>query len=103
MRIEFLNTFRAIAALLVVYAHLFVEFWSNPKGASDVARTVPIGDSIISTKLNLLDIFLSKFFAISEFGVAIFFLISGFVISLSLYLKQNQTSFLLLGYLGYIQ
>ena len=91
MRIEFLNTFRAIAALLVLYAHLFVRFWSNPKGASDVARTVPIGDSIISTKLNLLDIFLSKFFSTSEFGVAIFFLISGFVISLSLSkAKPNQ-------------
>jgi peptidoglycan/LPS O-acetylase OafA/YrhL len=79
-KIEFANSLRGIAALLVVIAHLFILFWYqqdiaiNFTGVPPYQGAVPIASEI-----------LEPFKMLYGFtGVGIFFLISGFVIPFAL-------------------
>lgn len=85
-KIVFLNSLRGIAALLVVVWHLGYMFWNAPLAIKQgmpylsVNHITPI-PLIYTQFIN----FLSKYnIDIASIGVALFFLISGFVISLSL-------------------
>jgi peptidoglycan/LPS O-acetylase OafA/YrhL len=86
-RVQYLNTLRGIAALLVVFAHYFwVFFGPNLAGA----LRVPAPSFAAPAWLPWLFQHPVKF---GHFGVALFFLISGFVIPMSLS-RQSGLAFL---------
>lgn len=78
-KIIFANQLRGIAALCVVFAHLGYVFWmardtvANFIGAKVMEGPAPSG----------IGLFVSEHLNLGVFGVAIFFLISGFVIPFS--------------------
>lgn len=83
-RVEFANTLRGLAALCVILAHYFGVFWlSQPTAAALVNAPAPEGTWTGAPNWILL---LNKAYPFNwgAFGVAIFFLISGFVIPFSL-------------------
>jgi peptidoglycan/LPS O-acetylase OafA/YrhL len=91
-RIAFANTLRGLAALSVVFYHYFFVFWS---GRSTVAAltTLPELPFDIPGVSSLTRWFHpSMIFNCGAYGVALFFLISGFVIPLSL-LKSSGPGF----------
>ncbi len=81
-RIIFLNQLRGLAAIFVVCAHYLDNFWSRPKSIATVLHALPLEEM----KAPVPAVLFAKipFFSFGEFGVALFFLISGFVIPLSL-------------------
>src|SRR2546430_684721 len=82
-RVQFADSLRGIACLSVVIAH-YGSFWT-PAGAVIplIANVTPLPADIVPPHLYLA---LMSFngFSLAEVGVALFFLISGFVIPLSL-------------------
>ena len=87
-RLWFVHVARSIACMLVVYKHIFDNFWVS---------------NIISTKKHHFEIenfnytglsyykivkFIDSIFSAGAFGVALFFLVSGFVIPLSIKNKK---------------
>lgn len=91
MRIEFANRLRGIAALSVVICHLFGVFWLNNNIVSDILN-VPHTEIHASSFTYFFYHF--RYFDYGPFGVALFFLISGFVIPLS-FEKQSSLQFLI--------
>lgn len=92
-RIFFLHALRGVAAVVVMLYHLGIKFWTThdvlqaafpwmTTGLNDAAFWLE-GINAACGRMNL---------DLGCFGVALFFLISGFVISLSLE-KQNSVSF----------
>lgn len=84
-RIWFLQLLRGIACLMVMYSHIFQTFWSNYK----TVRVFWQGEAMPITlyKLPVYNIILSLSNLHIDFGVlgvGLFFLISGFVIPVSL-------------------
>ncbi len=89
-RIEFANQLRALAALSVVWLHLGLHYWvgrgfafdhlgvTNLPAATAIPAWVPVFDAIQSLGT------LKPRFDFGVFGVALFFLVSGFVVPLSL-------------------
>lgn len=89
-RIEFANQLRALAALSVVWLHLGLHYWAgkgfafahlgvtNLPAATAIPAWVPVFDAIQSLGT------LKPRFDFGVFGVALFFLVSGFVVPLSL-------------------
>jgi peptidoglycan/LPS O-acetylase OafA/YrhL len=89
-RIAFAHNLRGIAALLVVFAHLFMTFWVNPGDASKwINAPVFAGTSPAAIRW----LFVHLPFTPSHLGVALFFLISGFVIPFS-FQRQRALPFL---------
>src|ERR1700752_363682 len=93
-KIWFLQALRGIASLLVMVRHLLVIFWHEN-------QKVVVAFTYIEPKINhdslfyfrIFDFYSRYHFDLGPFGVALFFLISGFVIPLSLQ-KSNGIGFL---------
>lgn len=87
-RVDFANTLRGYAALAVIIAHYFGVFWLNRAAVVGLigAPLLPV-ESVQSPKLVMLFHALS-FFNWGAYGVALFFIISGFVIPFSLHNKS---------------
>ncbi|MHC5230453.1 acyltransferase family protein [Brucella sp. LJL56] len=83
-RIEFANTLRGLAALCVVISHYFGVFWVNQAAVGDLIKAPPLDLSTINIPSFITPLQLHQFFNWGAFGVALFFLISGFVIPFSL-------------------
>ncbi|MDB5370787.1 MAG: acyltransferase [Roseomonas sp.] len=85
-RIVFLDYLRAIAVILVIWGHIFIVGVNNPEVIRPWLPSVTenaFGSSIVFTNTHgLIDLFFMLNFGISSgpLGVAIFFIISGFVI-----------------------
>jgi peptidoglycan/LPS O-acetylase OafA/YrhL len=84
-RVEFANTLRGIAALCVMTTHM-MGFWGNPAfvaqriNADEIVPLVEMPKALLFVGQNLSATGLD----LGSFGVGIFFVISGFVISISL-------------------
>jgi peptidoglycan/LPS O-acetylase OafA/YrhL len=89
-RIAFAHNLRGIAALLVVITHLVLTFWVNPADTSTFINAPPYGGPGIGV---LRWVFFHLPITPSHLGVALFFLISGFVIPFS-FQRQRAPAFL---------
>lgn len=86
-RIEFANTLRGVAAAMVVYGHLTTLFWDYRSTIVRITGIPELPETTRSTTLTILPDVVSSIipsFNFGAFGVAVFFLISGFVIPISL-------------------
>lgn len=81
-RIEFANTLRGLAALVVMFGHYCIVFWQYRDVASGLVNTTPL-PAEIRTPAYLLALNAFEPFSFGLFGVGLFFLISGFVIPFS--------------------
>lgn len=83
-RIDFANTLRGFAALAVVISHYYGVFWSNRAAVESItnAPALPLETHAIPGYISWLHF--SPIFNWGAYGVALFFLISGFVIPFSL-------------------
>jgi peptidoglycan/LPS O-acetylase OafA/YrhL len=82
-RVWFAQGLRGIAAMLVVVDHLFLFFWIANPVATAYTYTAPV-HTINATEYEVAVIFHDLRISLGMLGVAIFFLISGFVIPMSL-------------------
>lgn len=81
-RIEFANTLRGFAALSVLISHYFGVYWYAPAAVEAlIKRPMP---TEISVPVYVEFLQFHRFFNWGSFGVALFFVISGFVIPISL-------------------
>src|SRR5450759_1422587 len=82
-RVEWANALRGVAALTVLVAHFGVVFWMNQTAAASLARRQQLypGDSAAPRFARLLAAIPVDFGAL---GFALFFLLSGYVIAISL-------------------
>ncbi len=89
-RIAFAHNLRGIAALLVVITHLVLTFWINPADTSGFINAPAYAGRGIPA---LRWVFFHLPITPAHLGVALFFLISGFVIPFS-FQRQRAPSFL---------
>lgn len=82
-RVEFANTLRGVAVLCVVLHHLLGNFWRLRGGTAHYANMDILPDTVPSPEL-FNTIFTPTYFNFGQFGVGLFFLVSGFVIPFSL-------------------
>lgn len=80
-RVEYANTLRGIAAVCVLVAHYAGVFWKRPES---VAALLHIPAAQVTMPGYLAWLHPSSHFDWGPFGVAVFFLVSGFVIPFSL-------------------
>jgi peptidoglycan/LPS O-acetylase OafA/YrhL len=81
-RIEFADTLRGIAAICVLAHHLLYTFWRKPEIVANlIAYPAIVQPTDAAPRVQLPDFGLPDFWG--HFGVALFFLISGFVIPFS--------------------
>lgn len=80
-RLAFANTLRGLAALSVLVAHFLDGFWSSQDAISGLINMPPLHLTMVSY---FAPLHFSVHFSYGSFGVALFFLISGFVIPFSL-------------------
>lgn len=83
-RIDFANTLRGFAALAVVISHYYGVFWSSRAAVEAItnAPALPLETHAIPGYISWLHAF--PIFNWGAYGVALFFIISGFVIPFSL-------------------
>lgn len=81
-RIEFANTLRGLAAIFVVISHYFGVFWYNPAAVAALIKSSPL--EFVGVPLYVEWLQIHPYFNWGAFGVAVFFIISGFVIPASL-------------------
>src|SRR4051794_9008850 len=95
-RLQFAQTLRGSAALCVVVMHYCIGYW-QPAGRTDVAALINAPELPATIGIPPLLQFLqtTPWFNPGQFGVALFFLISGFVIPFSL--RSSTTSGFLIG------
>jgi len=79
---EFATTLRGYAAVCVLISHYFGVYWGNQPAVSELTRA-PAVDGL-SAPSYILWLHPHPFFNWGAFGVALFFLVSGFVIPYSL-------------------
>jgi len=79
-RLAFADLLRGLAALIVVLGHFTILFLTHP----DVVATISAGEPSFKVNLSPFLDQLNDLFNVASIGVAVFFLISGFVIPLSL-------------------
>lgn len=89
-RIQFVHQLRGIAALSVVISHYLGVFWASPKGVSYLLGVPELSEEL--TQFNLAQWFIDHKLIFGQFGVGIFFIISGFVIPFSIS-KLSRLSF----------
>lgn len=91
-RVEWANSLRGIAAASVIVAHYFVNFYTMQDSIAGLARHPALwtGDAHAPLPLRILAASPIEFGA---FGVCLFFLLSGYVISISL-TRYTRTGFL---------
>lgn len=91
-RIEFAHILRGVAAVSVLLHHFFQTFWNKPEIVGTLIA-FPGVPSLVNgmTPFGIPQFWLSDFWG--HFGVALFFLISGFVVPLS-FTRQSAVSFL---------
>ena len=90
-RIEFLHILRGCAALLVALEHLCIVFWYNKAAVTHLTNLPAVPDTVpppLSTRLVFSfgygPLGFSELWNLSSFAIALFYLISGFVIPFSL-------------------
>lgn len=83
-RVEFANTLRGFAALAVVISHYFGVFWLDRAAASSLANAPLLPAETHGVPGYVAFLHGSPIFSWGDFGVALFFVISGFVIPFSL-------------------
>lgn len=93
-KIWFLQMLRGIAALIVVYAHMWELFWRDNITAATISYSAPIGVAPFLPHLKLTTWLYTYHINFGAIGVALFFLVSGFVIPISLE-KMGSAKFLL--------
>jgi len=81
-KIEFANTLRGFAALLVMFGHYSMTFWQYRDVAGGLVNATPLSAEV-ETPGYLLALNAVDPFVFGLFGVGLFFLISGFVIPFS--------------------
>ena len=81
-KIAFANTLRGLAAFVVMLAHYCVVFWQYRDVAANLSNATPL-PATIATPNALLALKVLDPISLGIFGVALFFLISGFVIPFS--------------------
>jgi peptidoglycan/LPS O-acetylase OafA/YrhL len=91
-RLEWANALRGVAAITVLAAH-YCGFWFNHAGAAYLARRDPVLMDPAGSTPGLAHWLLATPVHLGAFGVALFFLISGYVISISLD-HYSRTGFL---------
>ncbi|BCX67272.1 acyltransferase family protein [Pseudomonas izuensis] len=82
-KIEFANTLRGFAAIFVLVSHYFGVFWLNRSATASLinAPELPLETHAVPNYISLINSW--HIFNAGAFGVALFFLISGFVIPFS--------------------
>jgi len=88
---EFATTLRGYAAVCVLISHYFGVYWGNQPAVSELTRA-PAVDGL-GMPSYLLWLHPHPFFNWGAFGVALFFLVSGFVIPYSLE-RASRTQFI---------
>ncbi len=92
-RVAFANSLRGIAALMVLVAHYAGSYWFA-RDAISTLTGLPVVSSAVDTPTIASWITLSVIpFNLGPLGVALFFLISGFVIPFA-FVRQNRLQFL---------
>ncbi|WDR07286.1 acyltransferase [Devosia rhodophyticola] len=91
VKIEFANTLRGVAAMLVLISHYLGVFWTNRDAVSRYTLLPPLPKNF-STPTLVEWLHFSPWINWGALGVGLFFLISGFVIPFSL-LNRNRFSF----------
>ncbi|MGF6667407.1 acyltransferase family protein [Pseudomonas monsensis] len=83
IKVEFANTLRGFAALSVIIAHYFGVFWVARPAVSGLinAPELPLTQYAVPSYISFVNTF--PIFNFGAFGVALFFVISGFVIPFS--------------------
>lgn len=91
-KIHFANTLRGFAALSVLVSHYFGVFWSSRAAVEAItnAPALPVETHVMPNYISWLHVF--PIFNWGAYGVALFFIISGFVIPFSLK-KMNWRGF----------
>lgn len=92
-KLVFIHQLRAIATIMVMVWHLTIMFWYSNETISSLFYLKPV--NLAKERINIFytsvaDAFMAIGFDFGRFGVAIFFLISGFIIPYSL---KNVESF----------
>lgn len=85
-KIEFANTLRGIAAISVLIAHYFGVFWTSPPTVAALtnAPMLTFQEMPIPSYISVIQLVNYFNFNYGAFGVGLFFLVSGFVIPISL-------------------
>src|SRR5687768_17255458 len=83
-RVWFAQAIRGVACLMVVVAHCGILFVENPKVAATLGQFPPLTDLPRPAYMAFFDFLRDCHLSLGFFGVALFFLTSGFVIPYSL-------------------
>ncbi len=84
-RIWFAQMLRGLAVITVLIEHMLIAFWINNPGSAAVGFTDPVGwEVVLLPHVNPSIWLVQQGIVVGEIGVALFFLISGFVIPMSL-------------------
>ncbi|WP_197057468.1 acyltransferase family protein [Aureimonas altamirensis] len=92
-RVEFANTLRGLAALSVVFAHYFGVFWTSREAVAELTLAPILPYDIFAVPIYVSSFHFEPIVSWGAFGVALFFIISGFVIPFSLQ-KTTRLEFL---------
>ena len=91
-KIEFANTLRGFAALSVIVSHYYGVFWSSRAAVETLTNSPALPLETHPVPYHILWLHLFPLFNWGAYGVALFFIISGFVIPFSLR-KMGWVSF----------
>jgi peptidoglycan/LPS O-acetylase OafA/YrhL len=89
-RFDFVHSLRGIAAISVVISHYLGVFWNANQEITDLIGVPRLKESVILDPL--ISIFAALSLIVGQFGVGIFFVLSGFVIFLAVE-RESRISF----------